>query len=124
MAKAAYDPGNMDDRIVIQTPTKDRDINGEEIGGPSNWSTYHECAAEVRTLQAIELWNVRQSVAEASHRIIIRYIAGVTSAMRIIWKVDANPTNDRILWIRGIPAIRGRNDWLDITCSEHEIPES
>jgi len=80
MALAA---GDMWTRITIEQPTSTANAVGEPV---LSWSTYATVWAAVDSLSSRETERFAETVGFMTHRIRIRYLSGLTSAMRIIYR--------------------------------------
>ena len=80
--------GNLRNYVTIQKPAESQDSNLELI---TIWTTFATIWAEILPLAGREYWASRQTVSEATGKIRMRYIYGVTTKMRII---DGTKTYD------------------------------
>ena len=100
-------PGKMWTRVTIQQPTP----TANEVGEPVlTWSTFATVWADVRPLSSREVERYAQAVGFMSHRVAIRYLDGITSAMRIVYR-------NRVLEIGEITE-HDRLDYQEIVCTE------
>ena len=100
-------PGKMWTRVTIQQPSP----TANEVGEPVlTWSTFATVWADVRPLSSREVERYAQAVGFMSHRVAIRYLNGLTSAMRIVYR-------NRILEIGEITE-HDRLDYQEIVCTE------
>lgn len=74
--------GRLRNYITIQQPTEAEDANGEII---QTWSTFANVWAEILPLVGKEYWSARQTVAEITGKIRLRYINGITAKMRVLY---------------------------------------
>jgi len=75
------DPGEMQTRVVYQTPTSEVD----EVGQPlKTWSEVFECWAAVRPLSAKELYYGQSTRSETTHRLAIRWRPEVNTRGRFV----------------------------------------
>lgn len=85
--------GLLDKRIAIQQKAATVDAFGEEAAGydGAQWTTVIAGWARVQPLSGREARELHQQSAEVSHRITMRWRAGVeiTPAMRVLWGVRA-----------------------------------
>ena len=72
--------GRLRHSVVIQQNTPTRNGKGEEI---ENWSTFATRSAAVVPLTGREMFNAQQRHAEAELRIELRYLAAITTKMRV-----------------------------------------
>jgi len=68
--------------VTIRTYTKTRDEYGAEI---ETWADFADTWASVEPLIGREYMAAKQISAEVSHKIRMRYIAGLLPTMRIAW---------------------------------------
>ncbi len=100
--------GDLDQRINIQNYTTTRGASGEEISAWAAWTTVW---AQVTTLSGTEKSYGPQLVAEATHKIKIRYLDGVVPTIRIDWQ-------EKILDILFIDESRRRQGEMYLLCRE------
>lgn len=108
------------DRITIQVnqPTRHPD-SGRPV---DNWLTFNGAAripAEVLDTLPSRSETVKDGVRIATRgsRVRIRYMAGITSDMRIIRHGDT----DRIMQIIAGPAEMGRREWIEFMAEEISV---
>lgn len=77
------DPGRLRERVTIQNATETRNAMGETT---QSWGTYVERWASVQGISAREFLLSGQQQTEISHRVRLRYVDGLTSTMRILWR--------------------------------------
>ena len=77
------DPGKLRERVTIQAATETRNAMGETTQA---WSTFVERWASVQCISAREFLLSGQQNTEISHRVRLRYVEGLTSTMRILWR--------------------------------------
>jgi len=82
MASMNLSPNDLKDRIAIQTSTDSQDAAGQIV---PTWSTYATVWACITPLIGREYLASRQLQAEVSGKIRIRYLAGVTPKMRVLF---------------------------------------
>jgi len=100
--------GNLRNYITIQTPTETTDANLEII---LTWATFANVWAEITPLVGREYYASKTVNAEISGKVRIRYLAGVTSEMRII---DGTKTYQ----IEAVINIDNRNEELVLLVKE------
>jgi len=79
----ALSPGDMWTRVEIQSADKSQNEVGETV---LTWSEYVTVWASVESLSARETERFAETVGFMTHRVKIRYVAGLTGAMRIIYR--------------------------------------
>jgi len=100
--------GRYRERITIQTPTETRDSLGQAI--PS-WGTYATRYAEVAPFSGSERYQADTVNAEIIYEVRMRYAAGVTPKMRVLY-------GTQILRIARIIDEREEHRELVILCAE------
>jgi SPP1 family predicted phage head-tail adaptor len=75
--------GELDQRIIIQNYTTVRGTSGEEI---ATWATWKTVWASVQTTGGAENFYSPQLVAEATHKLKMRYLCGVKRTMQVLWR--------------------------------------
>ena len=78
------DPGKLNRRITIQSPSTERDISGTP---KKSWSDVLTTWASIRAATSREVYAVASFVSTLSHVITIRYRSGVTitHAMQVLY---------------------------------------
>jgi SPP1 family predicted phage head-tail adaptor len=79
----AIDPGRLRDRVTIQAASETRNAIGEVV---QTWNTYAERWASVEGLSSREVLLSGQQQSEVTHRVRMRYVAGLTQQMRLVWR--------------------------------------
>ena len=82
MAKPLLSIGKLRHRITIQTYTASKNSFGEEI---KLWTDYARVSASIEPLSGKELFTAQQLHAETTTQIIIRYLEGMNTSMRILF---------------------------------------
>lgn len=72
--------GKLNKRIILQTPTVSTD---SELNVSNSWGTFKTVWAAVEPLMGREYLLANSTVPNVSTRFRIRYVAGITTAMRI-----------------------------------------
>ena len=101
-------PGKMRHRITIQHAAQTQNSYGEPI---YSWSTFSTVWAAVEPVQGREFWAQQQVQGEVTHRIRIRYLSGVTSAMRVLY-------GSRVLAIKSVIDPKERHEEMQLMCAE------
>jgi SPP1 family predicted phage head-tail adaptor len=76
-------PGEMWTRVTIEQATKSQNEVGETV---LSWATFATVWASVESLSARETERFAETVGFMTHRIKIRYLSGLTGAMRIVYR--------------------------------------
>ena len=79
----ALSPGDMWTRVTIQQATKTKNEVGETV---LTWSDFATVWASVESLSARETERFAETVGFMTHRVKIRYLSGLTGAMRIVYR--------------------------------------
>jgi SPP1 family predicted phage head-tail adaptor len=103
----AIDFGRMRERVRIEQATENRNAIGEVV---RSWQTFAERWASVDGLSSREFLIQGQQQTEISHRVRLRYLDGMTSTMRIVWR-------DRVLEINSLLEHRNRSEH-EALCTE------
>ena len=98
----------MDQQVTIQIYTKSRGTSGEEVKTWADWKTVW---ASVQTTGGNEQFYSPQLVAEATHKILMRYIKLVGPDLRLVWL-------GKTLEITYIDESRYREGELYLLCKE------
>lgn len=101
--------GDLRHRVTIQAEQRSDD----GYGGSSlpTWSTVATVWAEVKPLKGREQLHGQQLEGRVTHRIIMRYRAGVTAANRLLF-------GTRAFNIRSVVNVDERGRWLEIMAEE------
>ncbi|MCI0349391.1 MAG: phage head closure protein [Acidobacteriales bacterium] len=100
--------GTLRQRISIEQPAETQNDFNEPV---VTWSLYATRWAEVVPLSGEERLIAQQVNAEVTHRVRLRYLAGVTTKMRIVHK-------GRVLDINTILNQDERRAMLELLCKE------
>jgi len=76
-------PGDMWTRVTIQSAAKSQNEVGETA---LTWSDFATVWASVESLSARETERFAETVGFMTHRVKIRYLDGLTGAMRIVYR--------------------------------------
>lgn len=90
--KDKYLPAQMDKFISIEQVTRDSDGMG---GFDDTWSQFATAWCIIKPMSSYERFQANQMETPTTHKITMRYMAGVTTAMRIIYE-------SRVFEIKGI----------------------
>ena len=110
MAKPLLSIGKLRHRITLQDYVSSKNSFGEES---KVWSDFAEVSASVEPLSGKELFAAQQLHAETTTQIIIRYIEGLNTKMRVIFKSKEYD-------ILHISNKGERNVAMYLLCKEHE----
>ena len=95
-------------RIVIQDVEQLSDGHG---GYNETWVTFATVWAKVVPVSAQEKWRAENLDHEVTHRITIRYLANITSSMRISF-------DGRIFHVKGFRNLEERDRYIEIVAKE------
>ena len=98
-------------RITVQREETTADGAG---GFAVSWVNFLGSAAEVKTSGSREVFYGRQLVPSATHSVRLRWRAGITTAMRVLFRA-------RVLEIRGIVDVGELRRELVLTCEESPL---
>lgn len=109
MSRYRIDPGEFRHPITIQKIDKIRNEYGEMI---DSWVDFLEIRAAIYPLSGKDFFSAETTNSEVTHKVNIRYLEGITSAMRIkfgnrYFEIMAPPIN-----------FQERNILLQIMCKE------
>jgi len=105
--------GKLRNKLTIQRPDTTEGTGGEEL---PNYSTFATVWGSIEPLSGSEGLQGRQAGSEVTHRIVIRYYAGITSDMRILW-------NGRYFNLSQPPINKDeRNKEIELMCREVTTP--
>lgn len=110
MAKPLISIGKLRNRVTIQDYTASKDSFGAET---KVWSDYAEVSASVEPLSGKELYSAQQLHAETTTMITVRYLEGVNTRMRVLFK-------DKNFDILHVSNKEERNIAMYLLCKEHE----
>jgi len=98
----------MDRRVIVQSCAKTTDGQG---GFTEAWSTFLTVWCSIEPVKGYEKFQAAQMETPISHKIMMRYQNGITTAMRILW-------GTRIFDIKEVINIDEDNAFLRITAIE------
>lgn len=108
MARITTSPSELNKRITIQSPTQVADGMG---GWTTTYATVATVWAAVWPVSAKETLKAGQTAMEITHRIRIRYRAGIDASYRVLF-------GTRYLAIVSIINQNESGEWLDLLCME------
>lgn len=96
--------------VELQRPTLTQNELGEQV---TTWTTQHTVWAAVDPLMGRELFDATAAQVEAtiSHRVTIRYVAGLDSEWRVLF-------GDRVLEVESIIDPQESKKQLQLMCRE------
>jgi SPP1 family predicted phage head-tail adaptor len=111
--------GTLRQVIDIESPTESRSPSGAIAGPP--WNNFATVRAEIKTVEGREAFAGDEFLAQATHTVTIRYLAGVTQKMRINFKTQSQRDlgqDGRLFDILAMNDIDERHREIDLTCRE------
>lgn len=96
--------------VRIETPTETRNEMGESV---LTWSTFTTRRAYVEPISSFELERRGQVGGMTSYTVRLRYVPGLTTAMRLVWTSREN----RVLYVSSIIE-SGHREEHELTCEE------
>jgi len=78
-----FSAGALDQRVTIETPSANVDVLGQRV---ETWTTFATVWAQAEPLRGRDFFAAGQTQDQAEVRFRIRYLAGVTAAMRVLWR--------------------------------------
>ena len=76
-------PGSLRERVTVQQASESRNALGETV---LSWATFAERWASVEGVSSRESLAYGQQQISVSHRVRLRYLAGLTQSMRLVWR--------------------------------------
>ena len=101
--------GKLRHRILIEQAAETREADGSVIDA---WSTYATVQASIEPISAREYFAAQSTQADVTHRITLRYLAGVTPKMRV-------KHGSRLFDILSVINVKERNRELQLMCREN-----
>ena len=98
-------PGDLDQRVTLQSKSVTRAANGEEV---VTWTDVATVWAQVEPIRGREFFAAAQMADSIDHRVVVRYRAGIAREMRVLWGAVA-------LDIVTVIA-RGRRESVELMC--------
>lgn len=100
--------GHLRELITIEQPTRTTDNQG---GATIAWSTFSQVWARIEPLSASQVLFSQSLQHRITHRVTIRELSGVTTAMRITY-------GSRTFQIHGIRDLEEKNRFVEIAAEE------
>jgi SPP1 family predicted phage head-tail adaptor len=75
--------GELRERVTVQTPAESRNPLGETV---LDWTDFAEVWASVEGASVRESLLFGQQDIAITHRVVMRYLDGLTAKMRIVWR--------------------------------------
>ena len=103
--------GRLTTHVRIEQLTTLQDPAGQPV---ETWIPFAVVWAELKPLRGREFWAARQVQSEVTHKIAVRYLPGVTSAMRLV-------NCGRYFDILSVINVAEANDELELMCVERTL---
>lgn len=100
--------GKLRNRITIEQVVETQDLDGSVL---ESWSFFVNAQASIEPISGREYFAAQSTQAEVTHRITMRYLAGITPKMRIVY-------GTRIFEILSVINVQERNRELQLMCRE------
>lgn len=100
--------GKFRHRITIQQTANVQDSDGSVV---EDWSVHAIAHASIEPISGREYFAAQSTQAEVTHRINMRYLAGVTPKMRVVF-------GSRVFEILSVINVDERNRGLQLMCRE------
>lgn len=101
--------------LVIEAKTMSVDANGDRT---ETWASFAECWGSIATGNGREFFSAKQTIADLSHVILMRFVVGVKHEMRVKFADPKNSNTARYFNIRAILNPDERNEMLTLQASE------
>jgi SPP1 family predicted phage head-tail adaptor len=102
--------GSLRETVTVQVPSETRNDMGES---EQTWSTFAVRRAAVQAMSFVEQERRGQIGGATSYMVRIRYLEGITSAMRLRW----DSRDGRILYVSSVVE-KGHREEHELTCEE------
>jgi SPP1 family predicted phage head-tail adaptor len=99
--------GRLSERVDLQAKVVTRDALGAEV---ISWATVHTVPAEAQPLSGREFVAMRQAQSDISIRFRLRYLPGINTGMRVVWRGTAYNVLEAI-------NVRARDTELELLCA-------
>ena len=100
--------GQLRHRVTIQQLTRVEDEGG---GYAEVWTEVATVWAAIKPLRGNERYEAQQIQSTLTHKVIMRYRAGIKPQMRILY-------GNRVFEIEAVIDVDERHKWLELLCSE------
>ena len=100
--------GKLRHSIIIESPVETKDGMGQPV---KSWGEYAKVRASVKPLRGREFFAAQQYNSEVTTKILMRFLNGVTTKMRITF-------NSKIYNIESVINIEERGISMELMCSE------
>jgi SPP1 family predicted phage head-tail adaptor len=106
--------GSLRNLISIQQKTVTVDSNGDRTEA---WDSYHDAWASIETGNGREFFQAKQTWADLSHTITMRWKEGIKHEMRVLFE-DPKTNTSRYFSIRAVLNPDERTEMMRLQCSE------
>lgn len=107
--------GQLRNFVAVESKTESVDANGDRT---ETWTTFQECWASIATGNGREFFLAKQTIADLTHILSMRFITGITADMRVRYDDPKNEFASRYFNIRAVMNPDERNHMLELQCSE------
>lgn len=107
--------GRLRHRVALQRATETANSFNEPV---VSWSTLATVWGAVEPISGKEFFAAQQVQSSVSHRITVRYYAGLTTKDRVLW-TDPSTSGQRIFDINAILDRDERHRGYELMCTEH-----
>lgn len=103
--------GELRESVVVESPTETPNDFGEVT---VTWAAFASRRAAIRGMRVDELMNAQGAYTVATHEVVMRYLPGLTTAMRLRWNSRSPARTLDILSV----AEEGNRESHRIVCKE------
>lgn len=109
MATMPLHIGSLRHQIQVQSAT----VVSSSSGNIKTWATVTDGTryASIEPLRGFEAMQAGQAEARVTHRIIMRYLSGVTPDFRLLF-------GSRVFWVKSVRNADERGVWQELLCEE------
>lgn len=100
--------GSLRHVVTIQQPVETQDDYGQAV---TSWRDVVTCPASIEPLSAREFFAAQQTKADVTHKVRLRYVAGIVPTMRLLF-------GSRIFQFSSVLNRDERNIELELLCKE------
>lgn len=101
--------GKLRHLVTIQRATETQDSAGEPV---VVWTEFAKAWAAVEPLKGREFFEAQQHYGQVTHRVAIRYLAGIVPKMRVVH-------GERSFDIQAVLHLEERGREIHLICTEH-----
>lgn len=101
--------------VQVESKSVSVDANGDRT---ETWSTFIECWASIATGNGREFFLAKQTIADLTHVLTMRFLPGITADMRVRFDDPKISNASRYFNIRALLNPDERSEMLELQCSE------